>query len=203
MARKKVAFVDIDTQFDFMDPRGSLYVPQAEKTVPNLRRLLEWARAAGVPILSSVDAHTPDDPEFQSFPPHCVAGTAGQKKIPETCVGREEVIPNTPGSAPSAVAGGTQLILEKQKFDVFSNANTDAILETIDADEFVVFGVATDYCVKAAVLGLLERGGKVHLVEDAIRPVTEEGGKAAVSEMTGAGAHLTTTEGIIRLLETE
>src|SRR4051794_38432521 len=88
-------FVDVDTQFDFMDPRGRLYVPQAEAIVPALKRLFEVARRERIPVISSADNHSPDDAEFARFPPHCVRGTPGQQKIAETLLpGRITVEPS-------------------------------------------------------------------------------------------------------------
>jgi nicotinamidase/pyrazinamidase len=84
--------VDIDTQRDFMLPGGALYVPGAEEIIPNLARLFDHARTARVPVLSSADCHAPDDPEFEQFPPHCIAGTDGQAKIPETLMSRYLVV---------------------------------------------------------------------------------------------------------------
>jgi nicotinamidase-related amidase len=54
-----------------------------------------------------------------------------------------------------------QIIIEGQTFDIFESINTDEIAKKLDAHNYVVFGVATDYCVKAAVLGLLKRGYNV------------------------------------------
>ena len=42
--KNKTAFVDIDTQFDFMDPRGRLYVPGAEYIIDNIKKLFRYAK---------------------------------------------------------------------------------------------------------------------------------------------------------------
>ena len=87
MANKyKTIFVDIDTQHDFMDPQGALYVPQADRIVPDLRRLFAAAIESRVPVVSTADYHSQDDPEVTTygFPAHCVAGTPGQQRLPDT-----------------------------------------------------------------------------------------------------------------------
>src|SRR5512137_1459018 len=91
---KSLFFMDVDTQRDFMLPDGALYVPGAERIIPRLRRLFDFARKHGITIVSSADAHTPKDPEFEQFPPHCVQGTAGQRKIDETLLPRPVTIEN-------------------------------------------------------------------------------------------------------------
>jgi nicotinamidase-related amidase len=57
----------------------------------------------------------------------------------------------------------------------------------------MVFGVATEFCVLAAVLELCGRGYKVDVVTDAIRPITEDGGRAAMEKMLAAGARMVST----------
>src|SRR6185312_16056768 len=72
----KMVFFDVDTQLDFLYPAGALYVPGAESIVPRVAALNRYAADTGIPLISTVDAHTEDDPEFRHWPPHCVAGTA-------------------------------------------------------------------------------------------------------------------------------
>ncbi|MGC1933565.1 MAG: hypothetical protein WA681_00995, partial [Candidatus Acidiferrales bacterium] len=70
--KNKIIFWEVDTQADFMLPGGKLYVLGAEKRVPNMKRLVDAARAGKVFLVSSTDQHAPGDPEFARFPPHCV-----------------------------------------------------------------------------------------------------------------------------------
>lgn len=193
---KNLIFVDVDTQFDFMDPQGSLYVPGAAEIVPNLQRLVDYARKYEIPVVASVDAHPQDDPEFAQFPPHCVRGTPGQQKIGATVLEPAIVLGAAAHSA--AIPYAASVVLEKTIFSLFGNENADRLFRDYGSDKkYVVFGVATDYCVKAAVLGLLERGYQVAVVTDAISGVTEEGSRAALSEMVARGAELVSTEDVI------
>jgi nicotinamidase/pyrazinamidase len=190
-----IVFVDVDTQFDFMDPAGALYVPGAETLVPNLERLLAYAQERGIPVLASVDAHHRDDSEFEIFPPHCVAGTPGQAKIAATLHPAAVTLPNQ--VVATDVLAQHALVLEKTVFDMFGNPNTDRVLEAWQASQYVVFGVATDYCVKAAALGLRQRQYAVSLVIDAIKPVTPEGEATALAELEAAGVSFVTTAEIL------
>ncbi len=195
-----MVFVDVDTQADFMLPGGNLYVPGAEQIIPNLVRLLEFARVHGVTVVSSTDAHSASDEEFRQFPPHCVKGTPGQKKLPETLLERWMVLPNEKQSLPAQdeTFHCRQWILEKQKFDLFTNVHAASLFQKLMAAQYVVFGVATEYCVRAAVLGLLERGRPVAVVEDAIREIEAGTGRAALQEMQNAGARLLQTQDVLR-----
>jgi nicotinamidase/pyrazinamidase len=188
-----LVFFDVDTQVDFMCPTGKLYVPGAEKIVPNLQRLMNWARENDVPVISSADAHSPNDPEFKHWPPHCVLGTPGQQRIPETQFPGPVVIPCRPGAfqPPARFAG--QFVLEKATYSTEDNPNFDALLRALGPRRAVLFGVVTEYCVRANALALRQRGFPVDLVSDAIKCLSEEGGGKALEEMAAAGVRMVTT----------
>lgn len=199
MTAKRIAFFDVDTQKDFMEPTGALYVSGAERLAGSLEALTRHARSCGIPLVASADAHAPDDPEFRQFPPHCVAGTSGAARIAATAVADARVVPNSPvGDAElDAAARVGEALFEKVHFDAFTNPNLERYLTRLGADEFVVYGVATDYCVRAAVLGLLRRGWGVRLVTDAIAAVAADTGKRALDEMLAAGARPTTAAEVL------
>jgi len=155
--------------------------------------LMGWAREHNVPIISSADTHAPDDPEFAQWPPHCVAGTPGQRRIPETLFPDAVLVENRPGAFHSAQGWTGQLIVEKRVYDFTTNVNIEAILASLGQPRFVAFGVATEYCVLSAVLALRKRNLPVAVVLDAIKAISEEGGRKALEEMTTAGARLVTT----------
>jgi nicotinamidase/pyrazinamidase len=196
---RRIIFWDVDTQRDFMLPAGKLYVPGAEKLIPNLDRLTEQARKDRVFLVSDACIHAPDDPEFQRFPPHCVRGTSGAEIIPQTIAQRFLILPNRrEATVPNDLTPYQQVILEKQTLDVFDNPLTETVLERLkrftDPDaEFFVFGVVTEYCVRCVAKGLLERGRRVALVEDAIKTLKAEDGESALAEMKSRGARMVTT----------
>lgn len=200
MPRYPMVFVDVDTQADFMLPGGRLYVPGAEKLIPTLARLRDFAEQHGVPILTSTDAHSTDDPEFEQWPPHCVRGTPGQLKVPESLVRRYLVVPQERPSplTEEELSRYQQWILEKDDLDMFSNPRTEGLVKRLDAEQYVVYGVATEYCVKLAARGLLARQRPVTLLVDAIREIKPEDGQAVLRELEAGGAKLASTENILR-----
>jgi nicotinamidase/pyrazinamidase len=184
-------FIDVDSQLDFLYPSGALYVPGAEKVVPNIARLNRHAAANGIPVISTTDAHTENDPEFQTWPPHCVAGTTGQHKAEATLLDRRVVIPNRPCAI--ELDGAQQIIVEKQHVDVFTAVNLTRVIEKLGADRFVVYGVVTEICVLFAARGLLKMGKAVTVVTDAIETLKTEDGKRALDEIIAACGALTRT----------
>ena len=167
---------------------GSLYVPGAEKFIPKLRRLFDFARKNEISILSTVDAHATADPEFGRFPPHCIVGTEGQRKLDETTLSRALIIPNKPvdRNLMDATRKHQQIIIEKQDLDMFSNPVSERLLRVLPPHA-IVFGVATEYCVKLACLGIRRLGVPVVLVTDAVKALSPKTEKEALEEMSKAG----------------
>ncbi len=202
-----LVFVDIDTQVDFMLATGSLYVPGAEGIISNLKKLIAYAQERGIPVLSSADAHPPNDPSFAQWPPHCVIGTPGQRRIPETLLPSVTVVPNRRGAFVPPAHWSGQIILEKTEYDVSTNPNFDAVLSSLRASlgqpRFVVFGVATEFCVHAAAIALRERKLPVDMVTDAIKAITPEGERKAMGEMVAAGLRLVKTADVYAAVKQE
>jgi len=196
MALQKTVFWEVDVQADFMLPGGKLYVPGAEKIIPNIERLVGAAVEAGALLVSSGDSHPEGDVEFERFAPHCLRGTSGARVVPEGLAANFCTIPNDASRAlPSHVLSFPQVIFEKQTLDVFDNPHAGALVERLPADaEYVIFGVVTEYCVKCAAKGLLERGRKVAIVKDAIKSLDAEAGRNALEELQALGARLISTD---------
>jgi nicotinamidase/pyrazinamidase len=196
---------DVDTQVDFMLPDGKLYVPGAEETIPAMERLVRAARDHGLVHIASADDHEltddeiADDPDYSTtYPPHCLRGTRGARKIPET--EQEDPVPITLQQLPERYLSGREFLLLKKSFDVFTNPNTDRLLEHLDPDEIVVFGVATDVCDDAAIRAFLERGRKVRFVEDAARGLDEARVTKCTSAWRQAGVEFTAADEVISQL---
>jgi nicotinamidase/pyrazinamidase len=194
---------DVDTQVDFMLPEGKLYVPHAVQLVPGMSKLVGAARAGGIVHVASADDHELTDaeisesPDFRTtYPPHCLRGTRGAQKIPET--EQEDPVPMTLQELPEHYFGGREFLLLKKSFDVFTNANTERLLGYLEPDEVVVFGVATDVCNDAAIRGFLDRNYRVSFVEDASRGLDDERVSICTSAWRARGVRFTTVEEITR-----
>jgi nicotinamidase/pyrazinamidase len=201
---------DVDTQVDFMHPQGKLYVPGAEETAPAMERLVAAAREAGLVHVASADDHELTDPEISAepdfsntYPPHCLRGTKGARKAPET--EQEDPlplgeVPLPPGLLAGLVAGRREILLLKKSFDVFTNPNADAVVRALDPDEVILFGVATDVCDDAAVRGLLQRRRRVVFVEDAARGLDEERTAACLAAWRESGVAFSTVDKVLASL---
>jgi nicotinamidase/pyrazinamidase len=184
----KTVFLDIDSQLDFLYPAGALYVPKAERIVPAIARLNRFAAASGFPVVSTTDAHAEDDPEFSTWPPHCIAGTLGQRKPEATLLDGRVTVPNR--ECDPILDGARQIVVEKQTVDVFQCRKLGRVLERLNAASYVVYGVVTEICVLYAVRGLLKTLKPVTVVTDAVETLKAEDSARAVAEMRAGGAKL-------------
>jgi nicotinamidase/pyrazinamidase len=204
----KQIFWDVDTQVDFIDPAGKLYVPGAESLLPNLECLTRHARSQGICIVASMDEHVPDDEEISdhadfrsTFPAHCMRGTPGQAQVPATRAVEPVVIENRPYTAATLrrlVSGRREVVLRKNRFDVFTQPNTSLLLEIVQPRRIVVYGVALDVCVYHAVEGFLSRGDiKVTVVRDAVCALDLARGEQMLSKWVKRGVEVVGTAGVV------
>jgi nicotinamidase/pyrazinamidase len=171
---------NVDTQYDFMSPVGKLPIKGATEIESNLEKITNYFRNKGTTIVNTGDWHTPeaeeisDKPDYvNTFPPHCIIGTSGAEYIAETKPINPVVVDwRSEKLDLEKLLKNKEIVVYKDKFDVFlGSPYTDKILKTLAPERVVVYGVATDYCVNYAVLGLLERGLEVYVVEDALKEI--------------------------------
>lgn len=176
--KSEILFWNVDTQVDFVEPDGKLYVPGAELLKPIWKNILSLAAANHIRVVNTADFHYPDSSELSAipnfittFPEHCMANTNGAEFIAET----DPVDPviydwNKEYISFEDVLSHRNIVIRKDAFDVFSgNHHTDKILEKLAPETVVVFGVTTNVCVNDAVLGLAKRVKNVFVLEDAIK----------------------------------
>jgi nicotinamidase/pyrazinamidase len=196
----KTLLWDVDTQLDFMEPYGKLPVPGVTSIRPAISRLTNLLPSNCI-ISGSVDSHTPKDQEFRVWPEHCVYGTPGQKKIPESTRGTPLFIPSTKLKSKQmreAITSGGQILLEKQHNSVETNPNTRPFLEAVNPDQIVVYGVASDICVDLAVRYLAEMMGyEVIVASDAIKGIDPNRINECMAEWRSLRANLRKTDEII------
>jgi nicotinamidase/pyrazinamidase len=204
----QVLFWDVDTQFDFVYPDGRLYVPRAEAIVPRLGALTHYAHDNQVRVVASVELHAEGDSEFSAtpdfdttWPPHCIAGSPGQRKLPETALDSPLTI-GPDRDEPSLQQLGAHkgdVLLVKRHFDVFTNPNSELVLRAFNPEVIVIYGLPLEICVRYVVEGVLARRPRIRLyvVTDAVKAVRYELGEHALRDWGDAGVRLIKTEEIV------
>lgn len=205
----KILFWNVDTQRDFIDKSGAMYVQGAEKIRPNLKRLTEIAKTNNVQVVNTGDCHTPLSKELSmtpdyvnTFPPHCLPTEDGIDFIPETAPESPYVIDylNDSELNVEVILRRRNLVIYKDDFDVFiGNKKTARLVQILNPELIVVYGVATNVCVDKAVQGLLDRGKIVYVVSDAIKEVSTIPVDNIYSSWKNRGVKMVTVEEVAQI----
>jgi len=182
MKKEKIIFWAVDCQKDFMNKDGALYVEGAEEIKPNLKILTEFAKKHDIMVVNTRDAHVAideelsDNPDFiNTFPEHCIIGTTGMDFIDETTPENSSLLFYGDSANNYIKLNCRNIIINKNKFDVFEgNPHTEKLLDLINPDLIIVYGVAGDYCVHYAIEGLVKRKYKVIVIRDSIKSIKED-----------------------------
>jgi len=175
------AVLVIDMLRGFLEEGHPLYCgDEARRIIPNMQRLLEQELAQGSKVFFICDHHTPDDPEFKMFPPHCIEGTAEAEVIPELAKYPGEVIP-------------------KQRYSGFFNTTLEEKLNKLKPEKVVVCGVLTNICIMHTVADARNRDYEVEVPVDCVASSDEEAHRFALEHMEKIlGARLTSIGGVAR-----
>jgi nicotinamidase-related amidase len=150
VAPERTALVVIDMQNDFVKPGGGLLVPDAESTVPAVRRLLDLARASGMRVVYSQDTHRQGDPEWELWPEHCREGSWGWEIIAELAPNADDVV------------------LRKVRYDVFYGTPLDHLLRVWGVDTLIICGTVANICVHYTAASAALRWYAVVIPRDAV-----------------------------------
>jgi nicotinamidase/pyrazinamidase len=199
----KLIFWDVDTQFDFTKPEGSLYVPGAETIIDKVSEVRKFALQNGYSILADMDWHNPENeeisesPDFQkTFPPHCMAGSPGSERlgylgdVPIEYIETDKM----PPEILKKLIGKKQfhVVIRKESLNVFDNPNTDSLIESVKPEAVAVFGVALDFCVKLVLDGLARHNGiKRILLRDVVKGLDPKTEDDIINEMRKTGVEIT------------
>ena len=211
--KKDVLFWDVDTQYDFMRPRGRLYVPGAENIIEKVSQVRKFALESGFSIVASTDWHRKDNPEIsddpdykQTFPAHCIADEPGSKRVGYLGELPIEYVSNKKMDAVALKKLSDKeqfhVVIRKQTTDVFSNPNTAALVELVAPKTVIVFGVALDVCVDQALRGLCSFPEiKLYLLRDVVKGLEIRPANELFDEFGQMGIEITELNDLRRHLE--
>ncbi|ERK70665.1 isochorismatase family protein [Leifsonia aquatica] len=187
----KALFI-IDVQNDFTEG-GALGVAGGAAVAERLTRYLAEHRDDYAVVVASRDWHDGDtdngghfatagDPDFvDTWPAHCVAGTAGAEYHPALDTSRVDyhVLKGQGVPAYSIFEGRTD-----------AGSTVHNLLDEHGIDTIDVAGIATDYCVRASALDALAHGQHVRVLTGLVAGVAADSSEAALAELAHAGAEL-------------
>ncbi len=177
----------VDVQNDFCEG-GSLAVSGGAATAAAISRHLAAEGGSYRRVVATRDYHVDPgshfsaEPDFShSWPPHCVAGTAGAQFHPDFDTSQVEAV-FSKGAHAAAYSGfeGTDA----------AGAPLGTWLREHDVDELDVVGIATDYCVRATALDAARQGFSTRVLLGLTAGVAPATTAEAVDEMRAAGVEL-------------
>jgi len=160
--------IDVATQHDFLGGNSPVAVQNKADVIPNIRSLFAWARNQRLRVISCIQAFRPGD-DFNGHPRHCVDGTPGQKKLPYTLLPRRIVVEadNSYTVPYDLMQRYQQAIFHKRTEDLLGNPKADRLINELQPDRYIIFGVGLESWIKLLALGLMIRHKPAAVVTDA------------------------------------
>ena len=196
--------LDMNTQCDFLLARGAVPVSNRASVIEAVRKLMNWARLARMPVISTLDCHRPGE-SLHGLPPYCMDRSPGQKKLPFTLLPKRVVLygDNTLDVPNDPFRRFRQVIVTKRNRDFLSNPKADRLVNALNCEYFLIFGMIAEHCVKAAALGLMARQRRVAVVMDACGHWSRTEAELAFCQIEAKGAVLVRTDELVTGLADE
>jgi biuret amidohydrolase len=181
----RTAVLLIDMQRDFLDPEGYLAATgydlgSVRAAIPPARRLLDAARAHGLPVVHTRQGYWPD---LRELPPHRLELTRSEDSV----VGKRGplgrfLIRGEPGfqTIPELSPRAGELVVDKSGTGAFYGTDLASILSARDIRSLIVAGVTTDVCVHTTIREATDRGFECLVVADACASGDPELHRAAI-----------------------
>lgn len=181
----RMSVIVVDMLNDFVT--GALKCERASRIIPNIQRLLDFARKKKVPVIYVSDAHRPGvDEELELWPPHAIVGTKGAEII-------EELKP---------VEG--DYTLQKRRYSAFYETGLNSLLRELKVDMVVLVGLVTNVCIQHTAADAFFRGYRIVVPEDCVEAPTEEAQKAAIEYLKrNYGSEITNVDELVKLMKKE
>jgi len=178
----KMSVIVVDMLNDFVT--GALKCERASRIIPNIQRLLDFARKKEIPVIYVSDAHLPRvDEELELWPPHAIVGTKGAEIV-------EELKP---------VEG--DYTLQKRRYSAFYETGLDSLLRELKVDTVVLVGLVTNVCIQHTAADAFFRGYRIIVPEDCVEATTEEAQKTAIKYLKiNYGCEIITVQELTNLI---
>lgn len=193
--RRRRIIIDVDTQKDFLLANGKVCVRNHRRVLQNIRRVMAWARAKNIRVISTEQIHDKSDTEH----PWCTAGTEGASKIAYTVRSNHIMYPadGCTDLPRDILKRYDQIILRKRCVNPFDEPRADRVLGELQVNEFIIIGATAEEAVKLTALGLLVRRKNVTILVDAVGTHDRAAAEIALRQAEAKGAKLADTKSLL------
>jgi nicotinamidase-related amidase len=167
-----------DMQNDFVTEGGTLVVPDAEGTVPAIRRLLDLARDTGMRVVFVQDTHNDGDPEWEIWGEHCREESWGWQVVD--------------GLAPNE----DEMTFRKPRYDAFYGTDLEHFLRLWGVDTLIVCGTVANICVHYTASSAAMRWFNVVVPRDCISSFNDFDMETSLSQTATLLGEVTDSENI-------
>ncbi len=151
MERKKVAILAIDMLNDYLDPKGKEYCGKCREIIPQIQKLISFARENGIYVVySNASLLLDTEPMSKKWGLHPLRGSWGAEVIPELKPQKGDIT------------------ILKRSYDGFYGTELELTLRSLGVETVVAVGIHTHVCVLLTLAGAFNRGFKVVALEDCI-----------------------------------
>jgi nicotinamidase-related amidase len=201
----QLALIVIDMQRDFAEPGGfgaSLGndVGRITKIIPDVKRLIQGFRDAGLPVIHTMECHRPD---LSDLPPaKRNRGNPSLRIGDEGPMGRVLIV-GEPGTAilPELAPIDGEIVIEKPGKGAFYATELGEVLKARGISQLVFAGVTTEVCVQTTMREANDRGYECLLAEEATESYFPEFKDAAIAMIRAQGAIVGWTAHVDDILE--
>jgi len=182
MMSLKTAIIVVDIINDFVT--GVLGSKRAQRIVPKVKHLIDFAHKEKIPVIFTCDTHLPNlDNEFEIWPPHALQGTPGSEVVDELRPKRED------------------FVIRKRRYNSFFDTDLDTLLRELRVETVVLVGLVTDICIQNTAAGAFFLGYHIVVPEDGVETISDEFQKTSLGYMKRVfGVRITTVEKLLKEL---
>ncbi|TAG09708.1 MAG: cysteine hydrolase [Verrucomicrobia bacterium] len=207
---KDFALIMIDFQRDFCDPGGYSDhcggIDWVTAIVPQAKRLLEYARIAGVCVIHTREGYAPDLSDLH-------ANRIGRSRAAGVAYGTQGPLGRVMirgeyghGTIDALKPLASETIIDKASYGAFYGSDLENILRQAGVQRLAIAGVTADVCVHTTLREATDRGFDCYYVKDAIStfdPTVRHACEMMVEQEGGIWGSLTTVDEMLELWKSE
>ncbi len=172
----RTALLVVDMQRSFMDEDASLRVPQAWDILPSVKKMVDFCRASGIPVVFTEFVVQPELPNLRCDPfgpehlmPEPGAPTGWGMPSGNSVIGMQG--PENPDTIDELKPQPGELVVRGYTLDKFYGTPLDLALRAQDIRHLIFVGMMADLCLLATLFSAAMRDYRCVAIKDGITTI--------------------------------
>ncbi len=187
LRRDKTALLVVDMQKFFLDPVSPTFACGGQAIIPNLKKVIQSFRQAGLPVIYTKHVHHPDNLDAGImgwwWAGMCIEGS------PESEI-HSELSPNH-----------NEKVILKHRYSAFYNTDLETVLRSLKVEDLVITGTMTNMCCESTARDAYYRDYRVFFLADGTGTISEEMHLASLLNLAYGFSFITTVNSILDQLK--